>query len=906
MHLLKVIILALLVVLFFRDAYAQQTNPVERQVANPITDTPNINPVSAEQDIKAPKPKKAELEGGNGELVVYSEKTTVEGEEGKRILVHIGNVDVHFGIYRLQADKITIYEAENKMDAQGSVVFDQGDDQRITGARAIWNYKTKLGSFEDSTGFTNQTNDGTVIYFTAERVERTSLDTIVVIKGKFTACDEAVPKWSFTADEATIKMNDKVKLKNGKFRIKDVPIVPLPYASIPIKQRDRSSGFLTPTFGFSGNKGVRFQGAYFLTLGKSADVTFRGDIYSSRGIGYGLDLRTRANSRSFFNFGFYAVKDRIFGSKADANHPDQGGSIVYAEGVHYFSNGFTAAADVRITSNLAFRQVFSDGVQQIISPIEMSQAFVNKSWNNYTLNLLARSQVITIPNVTVSTRNLPSVHFEKRPSRLSFLKDVYFSFKSSVEGVSRREQVADVAAYRAQTGGDPVVTPSLGQRFDVYPQLTLPIYTKYFNFTATGAMRVTYYSNSFNDMRQVVGRDLIRKYGEFEFDIRPVALAKNYYGKGNAFKFRHVIEPFVTYRYIKGVDNFNRIIRFDQLDTITDTNEVEFGVANRIYTRRYAQAVTDEAQRQMSKSLAGVYLASSGSNGPGSGPPVQDPRTDVVSSVKAILAGAAKKKSDALSVQPYEIFSLIVRGKYFFDKTFGGALIPGRRNQIEPITAMSFYTFGGVARRFSPLNIDMTYRPQRTIFFNTRLDVGVQGDAVRAISATVGYETPLFKIFQTFYYTRSVNLIPSLAATLSSPPPGGVVALSSPPVLGGVDAASADGVVGPDGVPLPNIVKEPGTLRGSQWSPSVFVGNRDQGLYAGASVFFDFENRRQARLSPLISSLYTIGYAYDCCSMAVQFYSFNVGVRNENRLLFSFRLKGIGAFGTEQFGQGLR
>jgi hypothetical protein len=40
--------------------------------------------------------------------------------------------------------------------------------------------------------------------------------------------------------------------------------------------------------------------------------------------------------------------------------------------------------------------------------------------------------------------------------------------------------------------------------------------------------------------------------------------------------------------------------------------------------------------------------------------------------------------------------------------------------------------------------------------------------------------------------------------------------------------------------------------------------------------------------------------------MAVQFYTFNVGVRNENRLVFSFRLNGIGSFGTEQYGQGLR
>jgi hypothetical protein len=150
------------------------------------------------------------------------------------------------------------------------------------------------------------------------------------------------------------------------------------------------------------------------------------------------------------------------------------------------------------------------------------------------------------------------------------------------------------------------------------------------------------------------------------------------------------------------------------------------------------------------------------------------------------------------------------------------------------------------------------------------LDVGWQGDGLRAISATVGYDTKLLKIFQTFYYTRAVSLIPSLAQY-------------------------AD----PNG-------KEAGTLRGSQWSPSVFIGNRDKGLYAGTSLFFDFQNRRAQGGKPLISSLYTIGYAYDCCSVALQYYTFNVGIRRENRFQFSFRLKGIGAFGTEQFGQGLR
>jgi len=864
----------------------QQTNPVDRQVANPITDTPNINPVSDPTRLQAPKNRIPGIgdDVNVGEVVVYSEHQTVEGEEGKRVVTHVGNVDVKYGVYRLQADKVTIFEAESRMLAEGNVIFDQADDQRITGSRADWNYKTKLGTFVNSTGFTNQTNDGTVIYFEADRVERISETEVVVTKGTFTACEDAVPKWSFTADEARIKQDDEVKLKGAKFKIMDVTVLPLPFATIPIKRRDRKSGLLTPTFGFSPNKGFRLSGAYFQTLGRSADVTFRGDLYSSRGFGYGLDFRTRANSRSYFNFGFYAVQDRVLGHRIDAEHLDQGGSIVYAEGVHYFQNGFTAAVDMRLTSSLAFRQVFSDGIQQIISPIEVSQVYINKSWSNYTLNLLARSQVISIPNARIKTRNLPSVNFEKRPSMLSFLKPVYFSLDASMEGVSRREEVDDLRLYSQQTGGgSPIVTPEFNQRLDLYPQVSLPIYSKYVNVTATGAMRLTFYSNSLEPVRRVIsGRDVLRKYGEFRLDVRPVAWAKNYYGKTNAFRFRHVIEPYATYRLIKGVDNFDRIIRYDYLDTLTDTNELEYGLINRIYTRRYAEAVTEAAQAKLREDAVSVNYDEDTSSPLAQGraskssPPYQGGVAAVSADGVVLPDTKNSSKGMSLSVQPYEIFTFIVRGKYFFDRTFGEALKPGQRNQLEPISAMSFYTFGGVPRGFSPLSLDMTYRPQRTVFFNTRMDVGVQGDAVRAASATVGYDTPLLKIFQTFYYTRAVDLIPSLQRSI--------------PVQPGVAP----------------ITKEPGTLRGSQWSPSIFLGDRSHGVYGGASVFLDFENRRAARQSPLISSLYTVGYSYDCCSLALQYYTFNVGARRENRVVFSFRLNGIGTFGTEQFGQGLR
>src|SRR5713101_7816598 len=423
-----------------RPLRAQETSPVERKITNPITDTPNVNPLQQDQPVRLPSTKAPSVQAGDT-LSVTANKQTTSGTKGAIVEVDEGNVDARIGTYRLQADKVTVYEATNKVVAEGNVVFDQGDQQRITGSRAEWNYRTKTGFFIDSTGYTNQTQDGTRMYFTADRVEKISLDTIIIINGEVTACDEEKPKWSFRAKRARIKTGDRVRLVSPTFRVKQIPIVYLPYASLSLKHRDRSSGFLTPTFSASGAKGFRLSEAYYLTLGRSADFTMRGDLFSKRGFGVGADLRTRANSRSFLNLGFYLVKDRVFGPKASATNPDQGGSSFYVDAVHYFPNGFLVAADVNITSSLAFRQVFSDSIQQAISPEERSLVFLNKNYHAYSLNLRLNSQATSLQNSQIRIRELPSITLDRRPSPLRWLKSipVYYSFESGVECVSRKE-----------------------------------------------------------------------------------------------------------------------------------------------------------------------------------------------------------------------------------------------------------------------------------------------------------------------------------------------------------------------------------------------------------------------------------------------------------------------------------
>ena len=837
--LLRLVLANLILVVACQFVLAQQTNPVDRKVTNPLTDTPNVNPLNNEQPVqRRPTTTQGGVQGlPTDQISVDSNKQTATGPENARVVVYEGNVDVRIGTYRLQADKVTVYEAENRIVAEGSVVFDQADIQRITGSQAEWNYRTKTGYFINSTGYTNQTQDGTRVYFIADRVERISLDTIIVTNAQLTACDEDVPKWSFHASKAKIKTGDRVRIYSPKLKIKDIPVFYLPYASVSIKPRDRASGFLTPTFGGSGAKGMRLSTAYYQTLGRSADFTFRSDIYTSRGLGFGGDLRTRANSRSFLDTGFYAVKDRIFGPAADAAHPNQGGSSFYVDGVHYFPNGFTAAADVNITSNLAFRQVFSDNIQQAISPEETSQVFLNKDHNEYSFNFLARTQVTSLTNARIRIRELPSISIDKRPTILSFLKKLplYYSFEGSAEGVSRKETVEDPVQFVSDVGGNPIITPSIVQRLDMHPSFELPLNFAGWSVTATGSGRVTFYSNSLDPAtRDVLSQNVTRSYGEFELDVRPPAFAKDFEHKDGRFWFRHLIEPYVVYRKLSGINNFDRIIRFDYIDAIADTNEIEFGVANRFFTRRSTENVNDTTVREKRRGETSTH------------------------------------ERPLLSSQPYEALTITVRGKYFFDPTFGGALVPGQRNQFYPINTLSGFVYGGVPRRFSPINVDARYRPRKNLFADVRTDLDTHGGGMRSLSTTFGLSRTLIQVFQSFYYTRAISLSPDLQKF-----------------------ADARGL-------------EAGTLRGSQWSPSVFLGNRNRGLFGGASFFYDFQKRPGRGNSSLINSTITVGNSWDCCAVTAQFSTFNVGLRKENRVVFSFRLNGIGTFGTEQIGQRFR
>jgi LPS-assembly protein len=689
---------------------AQQLAPLERKVESGAGAEEERRSLSNMGWTLAP-PKvviKARPDGGERIAEIKAEYQYDQGN----VTVAIGRVEVFDGETLIIADRITYNNATSDVLAEGNVyLVEQG--QRLTGEVLEFNYKTRRGVMSNPTAFTNTTPDGTMVVIDAIRADKTGEDTYNLEHAVLTACQEKSPKWSFTAKRARVRLDHRAKVYNAFFRVKNVPVLWVPYASISISKKDRSSGFLMPSSGSSSIKGRTLHLGYFQTLGRSADVLVRTDLFSQRGIGVGLDFRARPDQNSRIAFGSFTVADRLLGPKFipgcdratlgdKCKLPNQGGSSFYADAVQYFKNGFIAVADVNITSSFDFRNVFSDNVLNAISPEERSVFYLNKNWRSYSFNAQLGEQSVFVANSSdpfqrtsiVKTRQLPSIEFSQRSSKLSEKFPVYFSFGAALDGVQRVETTGDQVDLKS---------PSIIERLDLSPRLTFPLKSfAGFTLTPSVGVRSTFYSNSLDPVqRQFVGQSLLRNYADLDLDLRAPGLAKVFrHGDGTPW-FKHVIEPFVEYRRIKGIDDFNRTPLIDERDLVADTNEVEYGVTNRFFVKR--------------------------------------------------------QTGDGSEQQTHELLNFTVSQKYFFDPTFGGALQRGQRNQFFPVNTLSGFAFEGVERDASPLNLKARLYPTSTLSADLRLNYDTRFNSLRDLVVGMWFGKGIFSFGQTWYYTRRIE-----------------------------------------------------------------------------------------------------------------------------------------------------
>ncbi|HXI89002.1 MAG TPA: putative LPS assembly protein LptD, partial [Blastocatellia bacterium] len=833
--------LSLLIALNSGSILARQIVPQQSQPAQKSQDDPEAKKDKRARKADRKNEAKAEKEAAKPSPGAAAADETVEIISDKQsknadLFLYEGYVNATQGEIRLQADRVTFNNTTADMVAEGNVIFDQGADQRVTAHRAEINWTTKKGVFWDTTGFTNRTQTGDYVFFTAARVQKTGPDTYELFDADVTACEDVIPKWSFKTRHAELKMGDRVIMRNAVFRVKTLPAFVLPYVWIPATRRERKSGFLLPSTGSSNQKGRTLKLAYYQTLGQSADITFRGDIYTQRGLGMGAEFRAQTDELSYLRLGVFTVKDRLFGPAGE----NQGGTAFIGEGVQHLGHGWLAVGNVSLVTSLAFRQVFSDDIAQVIDPRRESTFYANNNTNGFSFNFLASNETTTLfdpsrnpltpsagTNVDVKIRQAPEINTTLYPRRILEGSPIYFSFNSSI-GALKKEETIDTNVT--------LVTPAAVQRFDFQPKITVPLATiAGVAITPSLSLRETYYTSSMdpnvpafdpekftfdpadprldpsrieftpglklfdrNAQDPVIPKGISRQYAELAVDVRPPALEKTYTNEDGSTRFKHVIEPYLTYRLISGIGGeFNRIIRFDDNDVVANTNEFEYAIVNRFFTRKFPSdlmrkrskgrrspadkkaqpGAKDKVDREKKPPSTAADTRTETETSQKTEPPAsQQPernkpdqtQTDATKSrletgkqdelnpkdrvsISQAPTGRRSNEQKANTTedaatnenetpQAYEVLTIKIAQKYFFDRNFGGALIEGQRNEFYPLNTLSGFTFGGRARSFSPVNVAVRYRPLSTVYGDLRMDLG-SGDGVRDVTFSGGVRT---------------------------------------------------------------------------------------------------------------------------------------------------------------------
>jgi LPS-assembly protein len=233
-------------------------------------------------------------------------------------------------------------------------------------------------------------------------------------------------------------------------------------------------------------------------------------------------------------------------------------------------------------------------------------------------------------------------------------------------------------------------TGGLTQRLDIRPEIAYPMSFDGWRLRASVGGRETAYSRS----RQTPYTGVVpvelplrlnRADVEAEVDLRPPVIERTFDSaeveKMFGYDFKHTIEPEITYRYVAGIDNFLNVLRFDDVDIASDTNELEYGATQRLFVRPVkARPCVEKAVR---------------------GDKTEDLDMDQGSVFMKERRGDSKTKGPVCGSR--ELISWRLTQKYFFDETFGGAVINGRRNIFDTTLSFSGIAFLTEPRAISPL-----------------------------------------------------------------------------------------------------------------------------------------------------------------------------------------------------------
>jgi LPS-assembly protein len=505
-------------------------------------------------------------------------------EHSEELSILQGNVTIEYQDIKVQADKITYNRATQEITAEGHVVIDQGT-QRLSAERAQYNLDSKAGTFFKAKGAFDPS-----IYFSGEKIEKLDENTFRLTHGVVTSCDITDPDWSFRVGSGLVTIDEYARLRNLAFFADRVPIFYLPFLVWPTK-RDRARGFLIPRVGSNQQFGSYIENSYFIPLGEWMDATLRADFYSEGAIRGGTIFRYVPSSDTTGTFEGYMVRDPER-NKAEWRY-------AYRHTQEGLPGGFRAVVDVKDFSNLDFFKTFEREFElRTISSI-YSSGYLTRNRPEYSLNIRVDRREHFLPSFEAFQRSvvfeqIPSVQYNVYPKQLGG-SPVYFSLESSASQLRRKEQ--QLSAFLS----------SRYLRGDLFPTISMQLKTpSWISVKPQVSLRETYYSSSVDlQTGRIADEPLSRGYAQGQVEVVGPSLSRIYNAQVRDFvRFKHVIEPRVRYLYTTKVDEQNRVIQFDTVDSpflplVADS--VEYSLTQRLLAKGKADGTS--AREVMSVTL---------------------------------------------------------------------------------------------------------------------------------------------------------------------------------------------------------------------------------------------------------------------------------------------------------------
>jgi len=518
---------------------------------------------------------------------------TGQGEKGPDSGLVRGSVEIECNDLQLFADEVH-WDAKTIFASGRLLLVDKSQGLTVYAEKMEMDRATNFGTFYNAQGFARLRDSQPApapttfgapdldIQFKGEKFERIGPETYRITDGAFSTCDQPTPRWILTGSNGTVVLNKRVVLKNAVLKVKDVPLLYLPFIYYPINKENRATGFLMPSYGASQVHGSGISNAFFWAMKRYMDSTFYHTWSSKSGNTFAGDYRYSAAPGSDGNMLVTVIgtKETIGADGVTVTRPATRSYDINGGVSQGLPHGFRLVGNVNYFTSIEDQQKYEQNVYD----------FSNRS-RNFAVNLSGMLARRVRLGMTVQQQD---IYYGTTATRQGRAPQVDLSYTDRPIGRSRVYLGASgQIAYLIRQ--DNIALPEYNHslmRFDASPRIRLPLSTlPFLSASSSASFRFTRWQESLDARTGVqVPVPLNRTLLDFRTDVVGPVLARIWTPKepGYAERYKHLIEPRVSFRVLSPFEHYGQVVLIDSgVDNApSGTMTIDYSLTNRLLARR--------------------------------------------------------------------------------------------------------------------------------------------------------------------------------------------------------------------------------------------------------------------------------------------------------------------------------